>query len=123
MCDFVAGNVAGILWAARSSHLPLGWGPSFLHSYRRAQSPVMYTPSGGGGALLPAAVFFLDGSSFVLHSLPSLINDCLNLLFRTLGRSRKLNEVYFLQTRIRGPEKGLCWEGPTVSCLVSLCVP
>ena len=72
--------------------------PTFL---RKSSEPCYVYSFWGRGALLPAAVFFLDGSSFVLHSLPSLINDCLNLLFRTLGRSRRLNEVYFLQTRIR----------------------
>ena len=34
-----------------------------------------------------------------LYPLPSLISNCLNLPFGTQGRSRRLNEVYILQTR------------------------
>ena len=47
---------------------------------------------------------------FLLRPLPSLISNCLNLPFGTQGRSRMLNEAYFLQT---GNEhgKGLYLQG------------
>ena len=38
----------------------------------------------------------LDYFSLVLHPLPSLINNCLNLPTGPQGRSWKLNEGYFL---------------------------
>ena len=34
-----------------------------------------------------------------LYPLPSLISNCLNPLFGTQGRSRRLNDTYILQTR------------------------
>ena len=45
--------------------------------------------------------YFLTASPLVLHPLPSPISNCLNLLFETQGRSRRLNEAYSLQIRNR----------------------
>ena len=45
--------------------------------------------------------YFLIASPLVLHPLPSPISNYLNLLFETQGRSRGLNEAYFLQIRNR----------------------
>ena len=47
-----------------------------------------------------------------LHPLPSLISNYLNLTFGTQGRSRRLNEVYILQTRNRGHRKYLNSRAP-----------
>ena len=60
--------------------------------------------------------WFLTASLF-LHPLPSLISNCLNLLFGSQGRSRRLNETYFLQTRAH---KGFVLGIPTGSCSISL---
>ena len=65
-----------------------------------------------------ASLLFLDCSSFFsLHSLPFLINNCLNLPCRIQERSRKWNEVYFLQTSNVDKER-ICT--PTGFCSVSL---
>ena len=55
---------------------------------------------------------FLTAPPSFLHSPPSLISNCLNLPFGTQGRSRRLNEAYFLQTRNGGHGKDLYWRGP-----------
>ena len=47
-----------------------------------------------------------------LHPVLSLINICLNLPCGTQGRSRRLNEVYFLQRRNGAHGKNLCLGGP-----------
>ena len=57
--------------------------------------------------------------SFLLHSLPSLIRNHLNLPFGTQGRSRRLNEAYFLQTRNGGYTKMFVPGSPTGSFSVS----
>ena len=62
------------------------------------------------------ALLFLDCSSFVSVSPPMPINICWNLTFGTQGRSRRLNETYFLQTRIGGTEKICALEDPITSC-------
>ena len=51
-----------------------------------------------------------ESLSLFLHPLPSLISNCLNLPFGTQGRSRRLDEAYFLQTRNSGHEKPFCPE-------------
>ena len=61
------------------------------------------------------ALLFLDCSSFVSASPPMPINICWNLNFGTQGRSRRLNETYFLQTRIGGTERICALEDP-MSC-------
>ena len=43
--------------------------------------------------------------SLSLQLLPSLISNCLNIPFRTQGRSKRLNETYLLQTRNGGTER------------------
>ena len=66
----------------------------YVYSFRRNQDPA------------PRLYYcFLTAPPFFLHSLPSLINNCLILPFGTQGRSRRLNEAYFLQTR-NGTRKG-----------------
>ena len=53
------------------------------------------------------ALLLLDCASFFfLHSLPSLISKYLNLPFGTQGRSKRLNEAYFLQTMKWWTQKG-----------------
>ena len=53
-----------------------------------------------------------------LHPFPSLISSCLNLPFGTLGRSRSLNDAYFIQTRNERQRKDL-YQKPQESCLLS----
>ena len=62
------------------------------------------------------ALLFLDCSSFVFASPPMPINTCWNLTFGAQGRSRRLNETYFPQTRIGGTERICALEGPITSC-------
>ena len=98
--------------------LHLGWGLSscrraqrycYVYSMRRNQDPA------------PLLYYcFLTSSPLFLHLLPSLISSCLNLLFGTQGRSRRLNEAYFLQTRNEDTERICTWESPTGSYSVSI---
>ena len=53
-----------------------------------------------------------------LHLLSSLISNYLNLLIGTQGRSWRLNEAYFLQTRNGGHKKVFVPRSPTGSCSV-----
>ena len=55
---------------------------------------------------------FLISPPLFLHSLTSLISNCLNLPFATQGRSRRLNETYFPQTRNGGHRNDLYLGGP-----------
>ena len=59
-----------------------------------------------------AALLLLDSSSLVPAFPHSLISCCLNLPFGTQVRSRRLNEIYFLQTRNWGQGKDLYPGGP-----------
>ena len=72
---------------------------------------VMYIPWRGTRTLPQAALWFLDSSSLVSASPPFPIKH-LNLPFGTQGRSRKLNETYFLKASNRGHRKALCLGGP-----------
>ena len=63
----------------------------YVYSLRRNQDPA-----------LRLHYCFLTAPPLFLHSLPSLISNCLNLPFGTQGRSRRLNEAKFLQTRHTG---------------------
>ena len=49
--------------------------------------------------------FFLTVSPLILHYLPSLVSNCLNLLFGTQGQSRRLNP-YFPTNKKWGTQKG-----------------
>ena len=54
----------------------------------------------------------LDLIFLPLHSLTSLVSNCLNLLFGTRGRSRRLKPFY-KQEAGRGHAVGVwSWEGP-----------
>ena len=48
---------------------------------------------------------FLTAAPLFLQPLPSLMSSCLNLPFGTQGRSRRLNEAYYLQMKNGGPRK------------------
>ena len=84
------------------------------------------TPALAGGFLTtappgkPLHYCFLTAPPLFMHSLISLVSNCLSLPFGIQGRSRRRNEAYFLQTRNRGHRKGLYREGRTGSCSVSL---
>ena len=60
--------------------------------------------------LAPHSPFGLTAPPLSPHLLPSLVDNCVNLLLGTQGRSRRLNEVSFLQTRhLKGDtERLLC---------------
>ena len=68
---------------------------------------IMYIPS--GGTQTPHLLYygFLTFPPLYLHSLTSLISNCLNMPFGTQGRSRRLNGAYFLQTRNEDPGRGI----------------
>ena len=51
---------------------------------------------GPGPDLKDALVFALTTPPLSLQPLPSPISNCLNLPIGTQGRSRRLNEAYFL---------------------------
>ena len=55
---------------------------------------------------------FLTAPLLSLFSLPSLINNCLNLSFGSQGRSRRLNGAYFLKMRNGGHRKDLYQRRP-----------
>ena len=67
----------------------------YAYSLRRNQDPA------------PRPYHPLTAPPLFLYPHHSLISNCLNLLFGTQGRSRRLNEAYFLQTRNRGHRKDL----------------
>ena len=46
-----------------------------------------------------AVLLFLDCSALVLHPVPSLISNCLNLPLGTQGRSQRLKEGHLEQER------------------------
>ena len=71
---------------------------------------VMYFPWGRAQTLFLSLNYsFLTG--FFLHSLTSLISNCLNLPFGTQGRARRLKP--FSTNKKHGMWKGFCtWEGP-----------
>ena len=57
--------------------------------------------------------FFLTVSPLILHYLLSLVSNCLNLLFGTQGRSRRL-KPYFPSSGEMGDTERVCtWEDPT----------
>ena len=59
---------------------------------------------------------FLTTHLSFLHPLPSLMNNCLNLLFGTQERTLMPNESYFLQTENQAEERICNWEDPIGNC-------
>ena len=59
---------------------------------------------------------FLTTHLSFLHSLPSLMSNCLNLLLETQERTLMLNESYFLQAESRAEERICHQEGPIGNC-------
>ncbi|KAB1275680.1 hypothetical protein Cadr_000010630 [Camelus dromedarius] len=85
--------------------LPTGWG---LSSRGRTQRCCYACPLRRKQDPVPGLhCFFLIVPPLSLHPLPSLISNCLNLPLGAQGRSRRLNEPYFLQTRNGGHGNGL----------------
>ena len=85
--------------------LHLGGGPQFLHKNSKLSLCVSLQEEPGPAPRLHYCL--LTSSPLSLHPLPSLISNCLNLPFGTPGRSWRLNEAYFLQTRNEGHGKDL----------------
>ena len=65
-----------------------------VEELRDTYQVVMYIPSGGIRSL---HYCFLTAFPLFLHSLPSLISNCLNLLFGTQGRSKRLKLFSYKQ--------------------------
>ena len=92
-----------------------------LISCRRAQRySDVYSLSRNKDSALKLHYCFLTAPLLFLHSLTSLRSNCLNLLFGTQGRSWRLNEAYFLQTRKGGHRKAFV---PFRVLLVSVTAP
>ena len=72
----------------------------YIHPFRRNQD-----------LALSGHCFFLTTPPLFLHSLPSLSSNCLNLLFGTQGRFRRL-KPFFLQARNGGHREDLYLGGP-----------
>ena len=71
--------------------LHLGWG---LSSCRRTQRYCHVYSFRRNQDFVPSLHYcFLTAPPLFLHSLPSLISNCLNLPFGAQGRSRRLNEA------------------------------
>lgn len=104
------GSAAGIWCSAWSYHPPPGWG---LSSYRRTQRYCsVYSFRRNQDPAPGLLCCFLTASPVFLYSPLSLKSKCLSLPFGTQGRSRRLNEAYFLQTRNRKQGKVLYPGGP-----------
>ena len=74
-----------------------------------------------------AALFFLDLSSLILASPPSLISKCLNLLFGTQAKWWKLKPVSYKQ-EMKKKRNGVCRKAtisrsPTGWCCISIFLP
>ena len=77
-----------------------------LSSCRRAQRCCYVYPLRSNQDPAPRLHYcLLTAPPLSLHPLPSLISNYLKLPFGTQGRSKRLNEAYFLQTRNRGHRK------------------
>ena len=74
-----------------------------LSSYRTQRCFVMYIPWGRTRTLPNGCT--IDCPPLFLHSLSSLINNCLNLPFGTQRKSRRLNEAYFLTNKNKWKKK------------------
>ena len=77
-------------------HPPPGWGPQFCRRTQRYCYAYFLSRNQDPTSRLN---YHLIVPPLFLYPLPSLISNCLNLSFRTQGRSRRLNEAYVLQTR------------------------
>ena len=78
------------------------WHLSFVGDFSSAEElkdNILCIPWGGTRTQPQVYIIFFLTSPLSLHPLPSLISNCLNLPFGTQGRSQRLNEAYFLQTR------------------------
>ena len=97
----IGGAVTG--WCSRdlvlSLKLPSSTWVSALVPAEELKDRAVYITWGGTRTLPPSShcCFLIVPTSF-LHSLPSLISNCLNLPFGTQGRSKSWNKTYFLQT-------------------------
>ena len=77
---------------------------------------IRYIPWGWTRNLFHCWTIFLIAFPVFLHSLTFLISNCLDLLFGTQGRSRRLKP--FLQTRNEGHRKAFVfWRTPQVPSL------
>ena len=99
--------------------LHLGWGRVVLQKNSKMLLCVFL--EGEPGPFPKAVLLFLDCSSLSSqHPLPSPTSHCLNLPFGTQGRSRRVNEAYFLKTRDEGHTKAFLPGSPTGPCSVSV---
>ena len=94
----------------QTSSLPLA-PPRFC---RRTQKYYVYSLKINQDSAPRLHCCFLSVPPLSLHPFPSLISNCLNLPFGTLGRSRSLNDAHFIQTRNERQRKDLYPETPRV---------
>ena len=97
----VHGEVTG--WCSRNHWLSLKWPSSTwvggLRSRRTQRYCYVYFLRRNQDPIPRLHHCFLTLPPLFLHSPPTLISKCLNLPFGTQGRSKRLNEAHFLQTR------------------------
>ena len=91
--DFCAGRII----------LCLGGAPWFLQKNSRVSH--VYSLRRNQDSVPRLYYCFLTAPPLFLHSLPSLMSNWLNLPFGTQGRSRRLDEAYFRQTRKRAGDR------------------
>lgn len=108
----VGGEIAG--WCSRNVvlrlKLPSSTWLEALVPGKGLKDIVTYIPGGGTRTLIYCCPKALP---LFLHSFPSMIAKCLNLSLGTQGKSRMLDESYFLSTRNGGHwKKDLYLGGP-----------
>ena len=102
-------------WAAYHSSLTSPTWRGFQHLQNSSEVLFWVFTDGEIG---PCSSTVLDCFSLILHPLPSLINNCLNLPTGTHKRSWKLNEGK--PSKKWGTQKGFVAKNPTGICSVSL---
>ena len=97
---------------------------SRLHCLQNSSKILLYINMslewGPGSCPRAALLFLLTVSPLFLPPLPSLISICLNLPVGTQGKSWKLNEAYFLQSKSGGHRKAFVPRNTKGSYSVSL---
>ena len=114
------------VWGLCSDHPPPGWGVLFfLQNNSKVCIRLLCISLGEElGLLLSLNYCFLTAFPLFLHSLTSLISDCLRLLFGTQGRPRRPKPFSRNKKGGGGKQRGFCTqEGPRGSCSVSVLPP
>ena len=94
----------GVLWNEECWHFPLIGEFSFIKSSKDIKCILW-----GRIRTVPKTALLLAALPFSLHSLPSLISNCLNLSFGTQGRSWRLESIPYKQ--VIGHKEWFPWSG------------